>query len=111
MTPDAFRRRLSEMSVYVATSSSGEVVGTIAYEILQGGKGYLRGMAALPRWHGTGLSVSLLESVEDELRKAGCKTITLDTTEPLTRTSEVRRLARRSPEAGDEEDARWCESQ
>jgi N-acetylglutamate synthase-like GNAT family acetyltransferase len=85
VTADAFRRRLSEMSVYVATSSSGEVVGTIAYKILQGGKGYLRGMAVLPQWHGTGLSVSLLESVEDKLRKAGCKTITLDTTEPLTR--------------------------
>jgi|ERR1019366_18282 GNAT superfamily N-acetyltransferase len=83
LTPEAFRHRLSEMSVVVATSTSGEVVGTIAYKVLEGGEGHLRGMAVRPEWHGTGLSTSLLATAEDELRKAGCKTITLDTTEPL----------------------------
>jgi GNAT superfamily N-acetyltransferase len=85
LTPDAFRHRLSEMSVVVATSTPGEVVGTIAYKVLVGGEGHLRGMAVCPEWRGTGLSTSLLETAEDELRTAGCKTITLDTTEPLRR--------------------------
>lgn len=85
LTPDSFHRRLSEMSVLVATSASGEVVATVAYKILECGEGHLRGMAVNPEWHGTGLSTSLLESAENELSNAGCKTITLDTTEPLSR--------------------------
>jgi predicted N-acetyltransferase YhbS len=85
LTPDAFRHRLSEMSVVVATSPSGEVVGTIAYEGVEGGEGHLRGMAVRPEWQGTGLSTSLLETAEDELHKAGCKIVTLDSTEPLRR--------------------------
>lgn len=85
LTPEAFRHRLSEMSVAVATSKSGEVVGTIAYKTLEGGEGHLRGMAVRPEWHGTGLSTCLLRTAEDELRRAGCKIITLDTTEPLNR--------------------------
>lgn len=85
LNPDAFRHRLSEMSVVVATNASGEVVGTIAYKVLDGGEGHLRGMAVRPEWHGKGLSTALLETAEDELRKAGCKTVTLDTTEPLKR--------------------------
>lgn len=85
LTSETFRHRLSEMSVVVATSKSGEVIGTIAYKVLEGGEGHLRGMAVRPEWHGSGLSTSLLEKAEDELRKAGCKIITLDTTEPLRR--------------------------
>jgi len=85
LTPDAFRHRLSEMSVVVATSASGEVVGTIAYTVLEGGEGHLRGMAVRPAWNGTGLSNTLLLTAETELSKAGCETITLDTTEPLNR--------------------------
>jgi N-acetylglutamate synthase-like GNAT family acetyltransferase len=73
------------MSIVVATSSSGEVVGTVAYKVLENGEGHLRGMAVNPEWHGSGLSASLLEAAEDELSKAGCKTITLDTTEALNR--------------------------
>jgi ribosomal protein S18 acetylase RimI-like enzyme len=42
-------------------------------------------MAVHPAWNGTGLSNSLLLTAENELRKAGCKIITLDTTEPLNR--------------------------
>jgi len=85
LTPETFRHRLSEMSVLVATAADGEVVGTVAYKILQSREGHLRGMAARPEWHGSGLSNRLLERAEDELRKAGCKIITLDTTEPLNR--------------------------
>jgi GNAT superfamily N-acetyltransferase len=36
---------------------------------------------------GTGVSTRLLETAEDELRKAGCGRVTLDTTEPLNRAS------------------------
>ena len=36
---------------------------------------------------GSGVSTCLLERAEDELRKAGCGTVTLDTTEPLNRAS------------------------
>ena len=85
LTPETFGHRLLEMSVVVATSISGEVVGTIAYKVLEGGEGHLRGMAVHPAWHGIGLSNSLLLTAENELRKAGCKRITLDTTEPLNR--------------------------
>jgi len=73
------------MSVVVATSGSGEVVGTVAYKVLESGEGHLRGMAVNPEWQGSGLSKSLLETAEDELSRAGCKTITLDTTYPLNR--------------------------
>lgn len=83
LTTDTFRNRLSEMSILVATSTSGEVVGTVAYKVLEGGEGHLRGMAVRSEWHGSGVSISLLATAEDELGKAGCKTITLDTTEPL----------------------------
>jgi GNAT superfamily N-acetyltransferase len=85
LTPETFRHRLSEMSVLVATSTSGEVVGTIAYAVLGGDEGHLRGMAVRPEWHGSGLSTSVLATAEYELGKAGCKTNTLDTTEPLSR--------------------------
>ncbi len=85
LTPNDFRHRLSEMSVIVAASTSREVLGTIAYKVLECGEGHLRGMAVRPELHGTGLSACLLEKAEDELRKAGCRTITLDTTEPLNR--------------------------
>jgi N-acetylglutamate synthase-like GNAT family acetyltransferase len=61
LTPDSFRHRLSEMSVVVATSKSGEVVGTIAYKVLEGGEGHLRGMAVHPEWHGTGLACIIHE--------------------------------------------------
>ena len=85
LTRDTFRHRLSDMSIVVATSSSGEVVGTVAYKVLENGEGHLRGMAVNPEWHGSGLSASLLETAENELSKAGCKTITLDTTDSLNR--------------------------
>lgn len=87
LTPETFRHRLSEMSVFVATGTSGEVVGTIACKVLEGGEGHLRGMAVHPEWQGSGVSTCLLERAEDELRKAGCGTVTLDTTEPLKRAS------------------------
>ena len=85
LTTETFLHRLSEMSVFVATGASGEAVGTIACEVLDDGEGHLRGMAVRTELHGSGLSNRLLERAEDELRMAGCKIITLDTTEPLNR--------------------------
>ena len=48
LTPETFRHRLSDMSVVVATSTAGEVVGTVAYKVLKSGEGHLRGMAVNP---------------------------------------------------------------
>jgi GNAT superfamily N-acetyltransferase len=93
-TPDAYRDtvlnrntlqdRLREMIVFVAVADSGEVVGTIGCNALNG-EGHLRGMAVLPLWQGRGISKLLLDRAESHLRKSGCNRITLDTTEPLKR--------------------------
>jgi GNAT superfamily N-acetyltransferase len=92
-TPEAFRdtvpcaemfqRRLQEMAVLVAVAES-RVVGTVGYQA-HGAEGHLRGMAVLPEWHGAGVASTLLHSAESELQKLGCKSATLDTTEPLRR--------------------------
>jgi GNAT superfamily N-acetyltransferase len=42
-------------------------------------------MEVRPEWQGSGVAQQLLASAEAELRSAGCKVITLDTTEPLQR--------------------------
>src|SRR5262249_48797032 len=52
---------------------------------VQGAEGHLRGMAVVPSSQGCGVSSRLLESIENELRRAGCSVVTLDTTAPLTR--------------------------
>ena len=85
LTPETLRERLTQMSVFVATDIAGQVVGTIACKVLDGDEGHLRGMAVRPGWQGSGLAKCLLETAEEELRRAGCKTVTLDTTEPLKR--------------------------
>lgn len=83
LTPGALNTRLAAMSVFVAVSSSGEIVGTIGCQVLGAGEGHIRGMAVLPAWQGSGVAAQLLESVEAELSLQGCTHITLDTTEPL----------------------------
>ncbi len=85
LTPETLGKRLSQMSLFVAIDLSGQVLGTIACQTLQRGEGHLRGMAVRPEWQGSGMSRRLLEQAEAELTKAGCRTITLDTTEPLKR--------------------------
>lgn len=81
---ETVQRRVSEMCVFVAVSD-GEVVGTIACTNVSSDEGHLRGMAVLPQRQGTGVALALLEAAEAELRRRGCKRVTLDTTEPLTR--------------------------
>lgn len=92
-TPDAFadtvldsatvQERIRDMCLFLAMSE-GTIVGTIGCKA-NGQEGHLRGMAVLPGWQGTSTASSLLEVAEAELRRAGCKLVTLDTTEPLQR--------------------------
>jgi ribosomal protein S18 acetylase RimI-like enzyme len=77
------QERIGEMSVFVAVAE-GTIVGTIGCKA-NGEEGHLRGMAVSPQWQGTSVASSLLEAAEAELRRAGCKLVTLDTTRPLER--------------------------
>ena len=81
---NAIRDRLAHMVVYVAESRDEEIVGTVACSI-HGNDGHLRGMAVHPEWQGQGIAEQLLRSAELELIEAGCRQMTLDTTEPLRR--------------------------
>ena len=85
LTPQTIGDRMQQMSLFVAIDASGQVVGTIACKVMEGGRGHLRGMAVHPECQGLGLSRRLLERAVDELSKRGCDTITLNTTEPLRR--------------------------
>ena len=81
---EAIRERMVHMKVYVAITSAGEIVGTIASGT-QGEEGHLRGMAICPPWQGRGIAEGLLATAEIDLLAAGCKRVTLDTTAPLER--------------------------
>ena len=93
LTPEALQNRLARMSVFVAVSESGQVVGTIGCHVVDATgdhatdcathEGHLRGMAVLPAWQGSGVAAQLLEAAESELRGRGCTQVTLGTTEPL----------------------------
>ena len=78
-------RRLTEMTVLVATGPDGGVVGTVSYQLVKPDEAHVRGMAVLPAWHGHGVAQILLHTVEAEARAMGCVRLTLDTTEPLRR--------------------------
>ena len=84
LTPETLQRRMTEMSVLVATDASGQIVGTIAWSSAAG-EGHLRGMAVRPECQGSGVSGRLLDRALEEIRQAGCKIVTLDTTAPLHR--------------------------
>ncbi len=83
-SPEAIRERMVHMKVYVAITSAGEIVGTIASGT-HGEEGHLRGMAICPPWQGLGIAEQLLSTAEIDLLAAGCKRVTLDTTAPLER--------------------------
>ncbi|MCU1319534.1 MAG: hypothetical protein JWP98_1052 [Edaphobacter sp.] len=82
--PESIRERMIGMTVYAALSNAGEIVGTIASSA-KGEEGHLRGMAVRPAWQGHGIAELLLHTAEKDLRAAGCKRVTLDTTAPLQR--------------------------
>jgi GNAT superfamily N-acetyltransferase len=73
------------MAVFVAATSGGEVIGTVACHPVAQGEGYLRGMAVRPGWQGLGVAEELLGAAEAELRRAGCGRVSLGTTRPLAR--------------------------
>lgn len=85
LTPETLLERLANMTVFVATTPLGQVVGTVADNVIRTGEGHIRGMAVRPAWQGTGVATQLLGRVEWELREKQCIRISLDTTEPLQR--------------------------
>src|SRR5437762_2612765 len=51
--PATIHQRLAAMTVLVAATDAGEIVGTIGCQAMAGGEGHLRGMAVDPLWQGT----------------------------------------------------------
>src|SRR6266852_5418831 len=60
LTPETLQDRLAHMQVFVAETSSGQIVGTIACQTISQHEGHLRGMAVLPTCQGTGFAAQLL---------------------------------------------------
>jgi predicted N-acetyltransferase YhbS len=56
LTPGTLGERLATMAVFVAATASGEVVGTVACQVVGVGEGHLRGMAVRPSWQGRGVA-------------------------------------------------------
>jgi ribosomal protein S18 acetylase RimI-like enzyme len=85
LSPDTIQSRLIGMSVFVAVSGSGTIIGTIGGHKVDHAEGHIRGMAVHPDVAGTGVAQSLLQAMEAELRHRGCTRLSLDTTTPLER--------------------------
>jgi ribosomal protein S18 acetylase RimI-like enzyme len=85
LSPGTIQSRLIGMSVFVAVSGSGAIVGTVGGSRVGQAEGHIRGMAVHPDVAGTGVAHSLLQAVENELRQRGCTRLSLDTTTPLER--------------------------
>lgn len=103
LTHESYPRRLKEMTVFVALSDSGRIVGTIACNVTCNGVGHLRGMAVVPDCQASGIAIHLLACAESELAQQNCSHVTLDTTEPLHRAMRFyeRHGYRRSGKIGD----------
>ena len=84
-SPERIRNRLATMCVFVATTPTNEVVGTVACNVARPPEGHVRGMAVRTAWQGTGIASELMRSVESELRARRCSWVALDTTPPLQR--------------------------
>jgi ribosomal protein S18 acetylase RimI-like enzyme len=84
MNAETVRARIETMTVLVARSRGGEIIGTIGAKP-RDAEGHIRGMAVFPSWQGAGAADQLLEEMENELRCEGCFRVTLDTTAPLAR--------------------------
>src|SRR5262249_51993295 len=85
LSPDTVGQRLAAMVVFVVATPGGEVVGTVACQVVGEGEGHLRGMAVRPSWQGRGAAEELLGAAESDLRRAGCGRVSLDTTRHLGR--------------------------
>jgi len=84
LTPEGVLKRMLQMTVHVAVTLDGEIVGTLAAG-MDGSEGHLRGMAVRPSWQGNAIAEELLSAAEDRLSAAGCVRVSLDTTLPLQR--------------------------
>jgi GNAT superfamily N-acetyltransferase len=85
LTAESLEQRMGVMTVLVAVAPDGAVIATIALSGDPGGDGHLRGMAVRSAWQGQGIADRLLDEAEAALHARGCRRVTLDTTEPLTR--------------------------
>jgi len=85
LTADTLARRMATMTIVVAVSDKGEIIGTIGCGVASPGEGHLRGMAVRDRCQGLGVAEKLLQCAEAELLARKCSRITLDTTLPLQR--------------------------
>jgi GNAT superfamily N-acetyltransferase len=79
------RARLASMRVLIASDGKGRVIGTLAWLRRSPESGHLRGMAVLPEFQGSGVAQALLDRALSEIRREGCRSVTLRTTEPLDR--------------------------
>ncbi len=86
LSSETLKHRMKLMKVLVAVGrNNGDIIGTVACNVVSPQEGHLRGMAVLEAWQGAGVAQQLLEHAETELRLQGCTRVTLDTTEPLKR--------------------------
>ena len=85
LTAETLEARSQKMTIFVAQTPDGKIVGTIACQQENAEEGHLRGMAVLPAWHGAKVGQKLLDAAEAQLRVFGCRKATLDTTKPLER--------------------------
>src|SRR5438094_9488943 len=83
--PATIHQRLAAMTVLVAATDAGEIVGTIGCQAMAGGEGHLRGMAVHPLWQGTGPPQRQLDAALHHPRRHGRRRLTPDTTEPRSR--------------------------
>jgi ribosomal protein S18 acetylase RimI-like enzyme len=85
LAPDALARRFLSMTILIAATPNGSIIGTISAGMAGPHEGHLRGMAVRAAWQGRGIAAQLLASAEALLQSRGCRRVTLDTTEPLAR--------------------------
>jgi len=85
LTHETLERRFATMFIFLANEASGDIVGTVAGQVVNKEEGHIRGMAVRPGWQGRGVAAALLTVIEGEFIARQCSRITLDTTEPLER--------------------------
>jgi ribosomal protein S18 acetylase RimI-like enzyme len=84
LNPTTLKIRMKVMTVLVAVTDAGEVVGTVACSV-PGDEGHLRGMGVVPAAQGKAVGDRLLRAAEEVLTSRGCSCVTLDTTLLLKR--------------------------
>ncbi len=86
MSEDTVKKRMKEMTLYVAIDQNGKLIGTIGWLKVRTDEGHIRGMAVLPDRQGKNSPAKdLLLTVEGDALSRGCSILTLDTTSPLKR--------------------------